>query len=86
MGQTLSSSCVKWCCREAWSQQVTNEQKQLAQETVESHKSLEAARTAELTARKAALEFEARASLAFKEVCFQVLSVFSRILAFTAAT
>ncbi|KAL0017807.1 hypothetical protein WJX77_003443 [Trebouxia sp. C0004] len=53
--------------REAWSQQVTSEQKQLAQETVESHKSLEAARTAELTARKAALEFEARASLALKE-------------------
>ncbi|KAL0021694.1 hypothetical protein WJX79_001117 [Trebouxia sp. C0005] len=53
--------------REAWSQQVTNEQKQLAQETVESQKSLEAARTAELTARKAALEFEARASLALKE-------------------
>ncbi|DBB04723.1 TPA: hypothetical protein ACH3X3_010027 [Trebouxia sp. C0006] len=53
--------------REAWSQQVTNEQKQLAQETVESHKSLEAARTAELTARKAALEFEVRASLALKE-------------------
>ncbi|DBB03202.1 TPA: hypothetical protein ACH3X1_000014 [Trebouxia sp. C0004] len=38
--------------REAWSQQVTSEQKQLAQETVESHKSLEAARTAELTARR----------------------------------
>lgn len=53
---------------------------------MESHKSLEAARTAELTARKAALEFEVRASLALKEVCFLVESVFSRMLAFTAAT
>jgi len=65
---------------------VTNEQKQLAQQTMESHKSLEAARTAELTARKAALEFEARASLALKEVCFQVFSFFRGISVFTAAT
>ena len=56
------------CCREAWSQQVTSEQKQLAQDGAESHKSLEAARTAELAARKAALDFEARAKLALKEV------------------
>ena len=52
---------------------------------MESHKSVEVARTAELTARKAALEFEARASLALKKVCFQVLSAFRIILAFTAA-
>ncbi len=65
---------------------MTNEQKQLAQQTMESHKSLEAARTAELTARKAALEFEARASLALKEVCFQVFSFFRGISVFTAAT
>lgn len=58
----------EWQCREAWSQQVTSEQKQLAQQTVESHTALAAARTAELAARKAALEFEARASLALKEV------------------
>ena len=59
---------LKGLCREAWSQQVSNEQKQLAQDSATARKGLEAARTAELAARKAALEFEARAQLAEKDV------------------
>lgn len=55
-------------CRESWYQQVTSEQKQLAEETASCHRSLEAARAADLAARRAALEFEARAKLASKEV------------------
>ena len=55
-------------CREGWSQQVATEQKQLAQESAEARRGLEAARTAELAARKAALEFEARAKLAQQDV------------------
>lgn len=55
-------------CRESWYQQVTSEQKQLAEETASCHRSLEAARAAELAARRAALEFEARAKLASREV------------------
>ena len=55
--------------REAWSQQVSSEQKQLAEDSVQAHTSLQAARAAELAARKAALEFEARAKLGLKEVC-----------------
>lgn len=55
-------------CREGWSQQVATEQKQLAQESAEARRGLEAARTAELAAHKAALEFEARAKLAQQDV------------------
>ena len=54
--------------RDSWFKQVSGEQKQLAEDTATSHRCLEAARTAELAARKAALEFEARAMLASKEV------------------
>ena len=43
----------------------------MAQEGAEARKGLEAARTAELAARKAAHEFEARAQLAEKDVSRQ---------------
>lgn len=59
---------VRSVCRDSWYQQVTSEQKQLAQDTATCHQSLEGARAAELAARKAALDFEARAKLASKEV------------------
>ena len=55
-------------CRDSWYQQVTDEHKQLAQDTASCHRSLEGARAAELAARKTALDFEARAKLASKEV------------------
>lgn len=55
-------------CRDSWYEQVTSEQKQLAKDSASCHQSLEAARAAELAARKAALDFEARAKLASKEV------------------
>ena len=47
---------------------MTNEQKQLAQDSAEGHKALESARAAELAARKAALESEAQAKLASSQV------------------
>ena len=47
---------------------MTNEQKQLAEEGAQARSALESARTAELAARKAALEFEARAQLAHRDV------------------